>query len=275
MKFTFNVDHIDILKSYEDVIKQAISETNLKGFRKGKAPRDKVIAAIGESKLQQKAIERSLPQAYLKAIDEKKLQPVSFPELSLKKGTWGESYEFEAEIAQAPELKLGNYQELIKGELAKSKIWVPGKDETSKDEQSSREEKIDKILKVLLENVKVEVPQLLIDREVSRMLSNLLNQVEKLGLKVDDYLKSTGQTLETLKAQYQAQAQQTLALEFLLTEIAKDLKLEASKEEVDEFINQLGDEKLKAQLDNPQEKASIYVMLTKQKVIGKLLQLAD
>lgn len=275
MKFTFTVTKKAIDESYERVVKKAVAQTNIKGFRKGQAPKELVIKEIGESKLQQQAIEEALPQAYIKAVKAQKLEPISYPDIKLKKGVVGEDFEFEAEIAQKPEVKLGDYKKDLANLLASKKIWTPDQGDDKKTSGPSHEEKIDLVLQKLLETVKLEVPELLVKRETSRMLARLIEQIDKLGLNIDDYLASTKQTKETLNQTYKTNAQNQLALEFILMEIAQDLKTEASPSEVDKFISAIGDPKTQEQLQNPEQRANIHVMLTKQAVIAELLKLAE
>ena len=277
MKFTFTVTKSAVKETYEKVVDKAVKDTALKGFRKGQAPRDMVIKAVGENKLQQQAIEMALPEAYTKEVKKKKLKPVSYPKIDLKSGTPGSDFVFEAEVAEAPEVKLGDYEKKLKGEVSKSKIWTPekGDKDAVPNPQESEQQKNEVILKCLLDTVKVEVPELLVEREVNRMLSRLLDQVDKLGLKIDDYLASSNQTQESLKKEYEKSAKQNLALEFILMEVAKDKKVEATAEQVDSFIASVGDEKLRKQLQSPEERGNIYVMLTKQNVIQKLQEIAS
>lgn len=273
MKLTFTVFKADIDKEFERVVKQAIAETSIKGFRKGQAPRDLVIKEVGETKLQQLAIEEALPKAYIQAINDKKLKPVTYPEITLKSGKPGEDFEFEAEIVEKPEIKLGDYKKAVSDVLKASAIWTPDKGEAKDKPETTQEEKIDKVLGELLKVVKFEVPQLLIDREVHRQMSRLVDQLTKMGLKVEDYLKSTNQTKDSLNKQYHDTSRDQIALEFILMEIANDLKIEVSPAEVDAFIKAVGDPKVKEQLQTPEQRSSIVVMLTKQAVIQALLKL--
>lgn len=278
MKFTFTVTKQAIDEAYKVAVDTAVKSTTIKGFRKGQAPKDLVIEKIGESTLQQRAIESALPKAYSAEIKKRKLTPVSYPNINLKDGKPGKDFQFEAEIAQVPDIDLGDYKKIIQGQLKKSQIWTPGSENTtdSKPEKNADQpDPIEPILKLLLEKIKVKVPQLLIDREVNRMLSRLVDQVGNLGLKVEDYLASTNQTQESLKKQYAQSAEQNLALEFILMEIAKVEKIEATAEEIDHFIASVGDKKISQRLEKPEERASLFVMLTKQKVMQKLRQLAS
>ena len=274
MKISFTLTKDEINKAYKKVVEQAVKQTSLKGFRKGQAPKDLVIKEVGETKLQQQAIEEALPQAYIKAVNDNKAQPITYPEISLKSGKPGEDFVFEAEIVEKPEVKLGDYKKAISGLSASSKIWTPDKGDPKNDKGPSQEQQLDAILNELLKVVEVTVPDLLIDRETHRQMSRLVEQLEKMGLKVDDYLKSTNQTKDQLNEQYRKNSRDQLALEFILMEIASDLKVEIGAKEIDEFIASVGDDKVKAQLQSVDQRASVQVMLTKQAVIRELLKLA-
>lgn len=276
MKFTFSIKKTEIDKAYDQVVAEAVKHTAIKGFRKGQAPKDMVIKAVGESKLQQQAIEKALPDAYVAEVKKRKLSPVSFPDIRLKDGKPGETFEFEAEIAEMPEVTLGDYKKALKGTLAKENIWTPEKGD-SKDTNPglSNEAKIQKVAEVLLKEISLEVPELLVNREVQRMLSKLVDQVNQLGLKIDDYLASTKQTQESIKEQYQQTAQNSLALEFILMEIAKDEKIEVTADEINGFISGIKDEKMQQAMSTPEERSNIYGLLLKQKVMDELIKIAS
>lgn len=275
MKITFKVTKKQIDEAYDKVLEQARAKTNIKGFRKGQAPKEMVVKEVGQSKLQQMALEQALPEAYSKEVRKQKLNPISYPEISLKKGKMGEDFEFEADVPEMPEVKLGDYQKEIKNVSASANIWTPDKGEAKDAKTPDQQDKVDLILRKLLETVKLEVPQILVDREVNRQMSQLLQQIEKLGMKVDDYLKSSQQTKESLNQQYTQRSRDQLALEFILMKIAEDQKIKVSQKELDEFVDQVEDPQVKERLkQSPEQQYSIQVTLTKQKVMDALLKLA-
>lgn len=281
MKFTFTIPQADIDKAYDKVVATATKSTEIKGFRKGKAPKSAVVSHIGQSKLQQQAIETALPDAYIKEVKKRDLKPIGYPNINLKKGAQGSDWEFEAEISQAPEVKLGDYQKSLKGLLAAEKIWTPGKGQSEdpkttdpKAQSQEEDKKLQLVFDKLLTTVKLDLPSLLVEQETNRLLSRLIQQTENLGLKLDDYLTSTGQTKDSIKETYKKQAETQLKLEFILDAIRKDQKIEVTDKDIQDFIAGVGDENTKKQLQNPSQQAEIRHMLERRQTIQKLLVMA-
>ncbi len=275
MKFKFTVTRDQIDQAYKRALASAAKTAQIKGFRKGKAPANLVEKHVGQSKLQENAIELVLPEIYSQEIKAKKLKPITYPQIKPVSVEANSDWVFEAEVIEAPEIKLGDYQKALKGAAAKTKIWTPDQGpEPKKDEQNEDQDaQLKLIFDTLLETSELEVPELLVKREVDRMLSKLLQQVNTLGLDIDAYLQSINQTKDQLTDQYRQTAITSLKLEFILQALAKDLKIEISSDQVKEFVNQIPDEKLKQQVaDNPQELANIQLVLTKQETINRLKQ---
>ena len=78
------------LEPYLDRAAQAISqEKQIKGFRAGKAPREKIEQEFGWAALYQKALDLGLPRLYLNAMLEAKIDAIGRPQISIKKnGSW-------------------------------------------------------------------------------------------------------------------------------------------------------------------------------------------
>ena len=55
----------------------------------------------------------------------------------------------------------------------------------------------------------VDVPDILVDEEVNHMLSRLIDQTGRLGLTVEQYLNSSGRTLDQIKQEYSQTALKT------------------------------------------------------------------
>lgn len=277
MKFTFTVSKEEIDKAYKQVVNQAIKNTTIKGFRKGQAPENLVVQQIGQSNLQRQAVEEAIPEAFSREVTKRDLKLISYPNIQLKKGVAGEDFEFEAEVATAPEIKLNNYKEALKGTLKKNAIWTPekGAPEDQKHQQPSEEEQLTAIFDQLLKTIELEVPELLVNQEVNRMLSRLVNQIDQLGLNMEDYLTSMNETKESIRQKYAQTATDRLKLELILQEIAKDLAIKVEPQEMDAFIKAVPDEKSRKIItESSQERANIELMLVKQKTIQELKKLA-
>lgn len=271
MKFKFIVSKDELDAGYQKALQKSKQKTHIKGFRKGQAPLNLVEKAVGEATLKERAVEEALPQAYMKALKEKKLEPITYPELKLLTKELKDDLEFEAEIALKPEVKLGKYKDAVKEVLVSKSIWTPDQDKDAKD--PSREDKIEAILSKLLETVKIEVPELISRREAHRQMAKLVDQINSIGMNMDDYLKGSKLTSDQLHEKYHKAAADQVALEFILMEVANDLKIEISSQEVDSFISTVSQGKGSSRLEEPDQRAAIAVMLTKQKVIEALLTL--
>ena len=76
-----------------------------------------------------------------------------------------------------------------------------------------------------------------------------------------------------MKKEYRQQAEKNLRLEFILTEISKDLQIKVEKEEIDKLIESVGDEKLRQKLNTPSERLIIKHNLAKRKTLDALLKM--
>lgn len=261
-------------KAYDRVLKEVATKTTIKGFRKGKAPLGLVEKSLDKAKLYEEVIKSLLPETYGQAIKQHNLNPIVLPKIEVIALKEGEDWQFKAKACEKPEIKLGNYQQIVKGELNKSKIWTPDKGQPEKKgETEPSEQKIKTVTKALLDNVKVEIPEILLENEVNRMLSQLLDQVNSLGMTIQQYLASKGITQEKLRRDFWMQAQETLKLEFILQEIVREQNIKVTPEEIEKMIKAIPDQNSRKAFDNPQEKAYISLVIAKRKAIDYLLSL--
>jgi len=275
----FSIPWEKIEDAYKQILKQKAKEVEIKGFRKGKAPIKTVEKNIDTSKIYRQAINNLLPIAYNQLVDKHKLKPVCPPQLKPEKVEEGKAWEFKAKSCEAPQVKLGDYEDKVKGALAKTKIWTPDKAKDAKEEKEEEDKevsynkKLQIVTKTLLKNVEVEMAELLIEQEKNRMLSNFLDQVNSMGMNIKDYLTSKGMSEDQLQEQYKKQAENSLKLEFILAEIIKDRKINIDKKEVDKMIEASKDKKAKEKLDTPMQRAYISSVLAKRKALDYLLNL--
>ena len=90
-----------------------LAETRkVEGFRPGKAPRDVIVARLGEGPVLSEAIEFGVEEYYPKAARQEGLRPVAFPALSVEKATITDALVFNAEVSVLPEVKLGDYTKI-------------------------------------------------------------------------------------------------------------------------------------------------------------------
>lgn len=277
MKISFTLTKKQVDQAFQTAIREAKKKTEIKGFRKGKAPDEMVIKAVGQDKLQTQAMEQALPMAYLKALDKEKIEPISYPKINLKSGKPGGDLEFEAEIDTKPEVDVSGYKKQLKGLLAKSEIWTPEKGDPDKQdsEAESREKKIEAVLDKLLETIEVEATPLLLEQEVETQMDQLKNRLKQLGLELKDYYENIEKSEDEVKKEIEANVDKQIKLEFILLAIAGEEKLWATEDEMKQLLDNIGSDEAREKLaKNPAQLSQLKVNISKQKVIDHLLEIA-
>ena len=90
--------------------KKNANSFNIPGFRKGKAPLNVVLNYYGEGVLYDDAINYLVNKAYIEAIQEYEITPVSQPELTVNKVSMEEGLDVSLNFDTEPVAKLGEYK---------------------------------------------------------------------------------------------------------------------------------------------------------------------
>jgi len=87
-----------------------------------------------------------------------------------------------------------------------------------------------------VDNATIDVPQAMIDEQVNYILREMEIRMMYQGLRMEDYLKYTGQTREALAEGYKAEGEKRVRVELTLEAIRKAEGIEPTEEEVDAQI---------------------------------------
>lgn len=282
-QITFTIPFAEISKAYQTSLEELAKDIEVPGFRKGKAPLPKVEASIDKNRVYDRAIQQIIPQLYTAAVQEHQLKPILTPDVRLIKAQENEDWQIEAISTELPQADVTQALAKIKGLIKASPIWTPekggDKDATQEapdtDPETQRNQQLQQIIDFLLKEVVLEVPPILVTQETNRLLSNLIGQLEKLGVNLDQYLQSVNKTGDQLRQEYTLRAAEDLKIEFTLAQISNDLKVDLSEAEVNQFIDTAPDEQTKQNLRQPQMLNQIRAMLIKRKTLDELLKLAQ
>lgn len=100
----------------EKAYKKVGANMEIKGFRKGKVPRDIIEENVGKEGILVEAgdiaVQESYKKAILQLIDEKGIEPISTPEVKIKKIAIGSPLVFEAVFSVLPEIDLPDYKKI-------------------------------------------------------------------------------------------------------------------------------------------------------------------
>jgi FKBP-type peptidyl-prolyl cis-trans isomerase (trigger factor) len=240
IQITFTIPFKDIKKSREIVAKNIGKDMELPGFRKGMAPLNKLLDHIPQNTLIENTLRTILPEALGRALEEHKIRPAIYPKFELISVKENENWQVRGITCELPEVKLGNYKKIISDAAKTEAIWTPDSKESdkkaSKKKVLSREEKEQSVIKILGESIKIIIPKPLIEEEVNRRLSDLLQRIEKLGLTLEAYLSSIGKTADVIRKDYEDQAKEAIRFDLILGKIAVEEKVKVSKEEVEQTL---------------------------------------
>ena len=111
-------------ETFDSITKDFQRQASLPGFRPGKAPKDMVIRKY-EKDISDEVKRKLMSDSYRKAIDEKKLEVVGYPDIEEIQFGRGQGLQFAATVETAPEFELPEYKGL---EVKKEKRSVTDAD---------------------------------------------------------------------------------------------------------------------------------------------------
>lgn len=267
-----------VKKEYDKAFNKLLESLQIEGFRKGKVPADIGKKHIKGEEIYKEAIQSIIPGIYEEIVKKEDIKPIINPKIELTKAKENEDWQVKFLIAIKPVFKLPDVKKIasdVKGNAKKDEIWVPGKDPKTEPEKEDAERKKQKTLNALLESMitktKIEIPDLLIEAELEHKLTSLLDEVQKIGLTIDGYLKSKNTNMDDLKAKYRHEIDETYRVEFILNEIADLNNIQVDQKDLDKIFENIKDEKAKqTALQNSYFYASV---VRKQKTLEYLLNL--
>ncbi len=232
IKITVPAREVDVVR--ENIINELIKNVEVQGFRKGAAPKNLAIQKLNKELVNEEVLKKILTDEYVKAVKELNIKPIINPRIHVEQFSDGTNLQFLAETCENPNVELGNYKEEVKKlkpSTNEPKIIVPGSETSLKStnpEDANPNKKLDEILEKIMSVVKVTIPNVLVEQETNRLLSQLLDELKRLGVTLDQYLASRGKNAEQLRAEYDDRADRDLKLEFTLRAIAdqEDIKVE-------------------------------------------------
>lgn len=241
----------DIKNEYQHVLGEIQSNFEKKGFRKGKAPLDVVEQNISPQSVIEEVLNHLLPKAYKEIVEEHKLKPVTEPSIKIKteKLSMDNDWVLELESAELPDIKID------------PKFFTEVK-RLNKDQKIEKKAKMDQIVTLFSKYTQVELPAILLNNDVNRRLSDLVEQLQSANLTVEQYLKNKNITLPQYREEQEKQIINDWALNLGINQIAIDQKITVEKSEIEDIFSKSPELKNDPNL--------VYFLLTQQKVLDYL-----
>lgn len=121
-----------------------------------------------------------------------------------------------------------------------------------------------KIIEKIIDESELDVPEILVDSEVNKILFRMESDITTMGLKFEDYLKHLNKTIEDLKKEFRPDGEKKAKLALVLNEISKVEKISPDEQEVEREIQMI----LEHYKDADPERARAHVeqVLTNEKI---------
>jgi len=94
----------------------------------------------------------------------------------------------------------------------------------------------------VIESMEAEIPQAMYDTRMDEMVNDFAFRVEQQGLRLEDYLKYMGQTMDQFRASFMPQAEKQVKIRLALEAVAAAENIEASEEDVSAEIKRIADQ---------------------------------
>ena len=171
---------------------------------------------------------------------------VTFPEEYQSKDLAGKAAVFQCDVKKVetkelPELDddfaqdvsefdtLAEYKEDIKKNLAERK------------EKEARTAKENAAVDKAIENAQMEIPDAMIETQISQMLDDFSRRMQSQGLTMEQYMQFTGMTADKMREEMKPQALKRIQTRLVLEKIAETENIQPSEEEVNEEIGKMAE----------------------------------
>lgn len=203
IEITVVLSDAELRPHVERAAKHISEHRDIKGFRRGHAPYEKVKAEVGEMAIYEAALERAVQSSYYAAVKEKNLHTIGMPQVNVKKLAPGNDCEYSATVSVLPNVELPDLEKIA---IAKKDATIEDKqvdgtleslrkmrgNEVAKSGAATKEDKVVVDMNLSVDNVPVEGGQ-------TKDHGVYLNEdyyvpglpAELLGLKKDDEKKFT------------------------------------------------------------------------------------
>ncbi len=108
-------------------------------------------------------------------------------------------------------------------------------------EVESENKYIDELLEECAKDVEVDIPEIMIEEELSRMLSQYEENLSMQGLNLEQFYQFTNSDEEALKEQMKPEANNRIKYRLMLEEIAKQENIEITDEEAQKEVKNLAE----------------------------------
>lgn len=214
------------------------------------------------------------------AVGEKKEVKVKFPEAYGKEELNGKDATFEVTVKEIKVKELPELDDEFAKEVSEFDTLAEVKEDISKKIKENNDAKAerefeDAVIGAAIEKATIDLPSVMVEKEIDNMLKDLEERLKYQGLTLDQYMEFTGNTVDKMRDYMKENAERKVKADLVLEAIAKAENIEVSEEELKEKAIEVakmysaGEAEKMADLLIKSQKA----MLENDIVVGKTIKL--
>ncbi|CAM2734628.1 trigger factor [Hathewaya histolytica] len=174
----------------------------------------------------------------LKVEEEKEIN-VKFPEEYGREDLNNKDAKFEIKVKNIKFKELPALDDEFAKEVSEFETLEEYKNDIKKQMEESNEIKAKRefeeaVISKVCENAKVEIPSVMVEKEIDMMLKDLEMRLKYQGLDLESYYKYTNNTEEKVREFMQENAEKRVKTDLVISKIAEVEKVEATEEEITE-----------------------------------------
>ena len=177
-------------------------------------------------------------------IDEEKDINVKFPDEYFSKDLAGKDATFKVKVHEIKKKELPELDDEFAKDVSEFDTLKELKADIKEKQQKQNDEKAkyetqEAAIKAVCEDMKVEIPDGMIEMEIDNMLKDIEQRLSYQGLKLEQYLQMMGKSQEDMRKEYEPQAIEGIKSRLALEAVIKAEKIEATDKEIDEKMKEM------------------------------------
>ena len=168
---------------------------------------------------------------------------LSIPEDNPDTNVAGKQATFRVDVKDIKELKLPDLDDEFAKGVGDGYDDLAALRHSVRDELGERAEELkalehrEKVLDALLEGLSVEMPRVMVERGIEQRESERAAFLQRLNIRVDDYLSSVGKTEEEARSEMEEEVTRRLRLSFAVSKIAELEGVEVAADELEARVD--------------------------------------
>ncbi len=171
------------------------------------------------------------------AVGDTKEVNVTFPENYGSEELNGKPAKFDVTVKEIKVKEVPALDDEFAKEVSEFETLAELKEDIKKNLQKAEDQKAENefeeaIITAVIENTKLDLPQVMVEKEIDQMMNDLENRLKYQGLTLDQYMEFTGNTPEKMRDFMKENAERKVKADIIIDAIAKAENIEATEEEL-------------------------------------------